>query len=46
MSERTDVVKVNHRGRITIPKQTRDELGIEEDDYIVLKVSKIEDLPT
>lgn len=45
MSKRTDVVKVQSNGRVTIPAETRDKLDIDGGDYIVIEVSKIEQLP-
>ena len=35
-------VYVRGAGRITIPKQVRDALGIEEGNLVVCKVSKVE----
>lgn len=44
-NKRTDVAKVQSGGRVTIPHETRKDLDIDEGDYIVIEVSKIDAIP-
>lgn len=36
-------VKVTQNGRVTIPKEIREEYGLSDGDYVVITVDPIED---
>ena len=42
MKEYSAIVTLLEKGKITIPQQIRDVLGVEKGDYLEIKISKIE----
>jgi AbrB family looped-hinge helix DNA binding protein len=43
MSERTAACRLRDRGQLTLPAETRRELGLEAGDYVVIDVEPLGD---
>ncbi|WP_425606695.1 AbrB/MazE/SpoVT family DNA-binding domain-containing protein [Natrinema marinum] len=43
---RTTPTRLRDRGRVTIPKDIREEFGLEHGDWIVLKIHPLEEVDT